>query len=168
MNNFETPRLTLRPFTSDDFEVLHKIFTDPFVRKYLWDDEVIPESQTHEILKINKEQFAKEHSGLWAMSEKGKEEIFGFVGLWYFFSEVQPQLLYGLIPEFAHKGYATEASEKIIEYAFNELGFDHIIASTDEPHKASTAVLKRLDFAFVEQKNMDGLETLFFRLDKDT
>ena len=38
----ETARLRLRPLTVADGGDLHRLFTLPGVRKYLWDDEVIP------------------------------------------------------------------------------------------------------------------------------
>jgi len=51
--------------------------------------------------------------------------------LWYFFDEKQPQLVYALLPE-ATKGYATEANQNI-EYCFNELGYQYLLASCDKP-----------------------------------
>ena len=43
----ETERLILRPWSLDDIDALHQIWTDPQVRRYLWDDEVIPLSLIH-------------------------------------------------------------------------------------------------------------------------
>ena len=37
----ETNRLTLIPFKNSDKTLFHKLNTDTFVRKYLWDDEII-------------------------------------------------------------------------------------------------------------------------------
>lgn len=37
----ETARLHLRPCQAADAEVLHLMWTDPDVRRYLWDDRVI-------------------------------------------------------------------------------------------------------------------------------
>jgi hypothetical protein len=44
-----TERLTLEPFAIKDLALLHTTFTDPSVRKYLWDDEVISLEQTADI-----------------------------------------------------------------------------------------------------------------------
>lgn len=32
----------MRPFEKDDVDALHRLWTDPDVRKYLWDDQDIP------------------------------------------------------------------------------------------------------------------------------
>jgi RimJ/RimL family protein N-acetyltransferase len=37
----DTPRLRLRPCTADDVPALHALWTDPDVRRHLWDGEVI-------------------------------------------------------------------------------------------------------------------------------
>ncbi|NJS16396.1 MAG: GNAT family N-acetyltransferase [Nostocaceae cyanobacterium CSU_2_110] len=64
--------------------------------------------------------------GLWFIQTKDEKEIIGFVGLWYFFDESQPQLVYALLPEATKKGYATEAANKILEYCFNQLGYQYV------------------------------------------
>lgn len=61
MNFFlETERLKMVPFEVDDLDLLHQTFTDPFVRKYLWDDESITIEQAAEILQVSQQHF--EHS----------------------------------------------------------------------------------------------------------
>ena len=37
-----TRRLELRPCAPADLDALHALFTDADVRRWLWDDEVIP------------------------------------------------------------------------------------------------------------------------------
>ncbi len=39
-------RLQLLPLTRDDVDDLHRVFTKPGVRRYLWDDEVIERDVT--------------------------------------------------------------------------------------------------------------------------
>ncbi len=90
----------------------------------------------------------------------------GFVGLWYFFNETQPQLIFGLMPVFTGKGYATEASACITNYAFNTLDFDSLIAATDKPHKESQNVLIRIGFEFVWEKSINNKPTIFYKKSK--
>ncbi len=160
-----TTRLRLTPFQRQDKEVLHRIFTDPFVRKFLWDDEIIPAAQTESFLEKNEQHFAKDHWGLWKIQQKDGETIFGFAGLWYFFEEPQPQLVYGLLPAYAKKGYATEASQAVIDYAFQTLKFPYLIASCDTPHQDSKRVAERLHMDWVEEKTMNSRPTTFYRID---
>ena len=38
----QTPRLLLRPAGEPDIEPLHRLWIEPGVRRFLWDDEEIP------------------------------------------------------------------------------------------------------------------------------
>lgn len=162
----ETPRLTLIPFEIQDFDLLHRTFTDPFVRKYLWDEEIISPEQTREILKINEQHFNSKGWGLWKIIIRTDKTFAGFVGLWIFFDEGQPQLLYGLLPDKTGLGLATESSRAIIDYAFGILGYEYLIAACDTPHLQSKKVCERLNMKWVEEKEIYGKLTTFFRLDK--
>ena len=46
-------RLVLRPLDNDHRDALHALWTAPGVRRYLWDDEILPLSRTAEILEQN-------------------------------------------------------------------------------------------------------------------
>jgi [ribosomal protein S5]-alanine N-acetyltransferase len=118
-----TDRLTLEPFAIRDLALLHNTFTHPFVRKYLWDDEIIPLEQTAEILEVNSRHFENDHWGLWKIIVHPGQAYAGFAGLWLFFDQHLPQLLYGLLPDMTKQGYATEAARAVITYAFDHLSF---------------------------------------------
>jgi [ribosomal protein S5]-alanine N-acetyltransferase len=162
----ETERLVLKPIVESDLNTLHTIFIDAYVKRYLCDGEIWPLQQVEEMLVENTKLFAEKQFGLWFIETKSDREIMGFVGLWYFFEETQPQLVYALLPKAIKKGYATEASTKILEYAFNKLGFDYLVASCDAPNIESKKVAERLGMRQVESRLVDGKPILFFRLDR--
>ena len=47
----ETVRLRLRPCGPKDLEPLHLLWTDPDVRRHLWDDTVIAREQAWEVIE---------------------------------------------------------------------------------------------------------------------
>jgi [ribosomal protein S5]-alanine N-acetyltransferase len=163
-----TGRLTLVPFESHDLALLHRTFTDPFVRKYLWDDEIISLEQTRDILQTNDVHFEKDGWGLWQIRCQADDTYAGVAGLWLFFGEDQPQLLYGLLPDQTKKGYATEASRAVIRYAFEQLSFSYLVAACDTPNTDSRKVCGRLHLEWVEEKEMKGRPTAFYRLEAGT
>lgn len=165
MNVFNTKRLRIQPFETTELELIHQLFTNPFIRKFLWDDEVISREKCLEILAENNSLFEEKKFGLWKITEKNHNRVVGFVGLWYFFDESQPQLLYGLLPEFTGIGYAIEASEAVIDYAFHTLGFSYIDAACDQPNLASQKVAKGLGMKLLKEENKEGKSTLFFRME---
>ena len=64
------------------------------------------------------------------------------------------------------ESYATEVSTKILEYGFDELGFDYLVASCDRPNIESHKLAERLGMKQVEERTIDGNPILFFRIDK--
>ena len=162
----ETQRLVLKPIGESDLNTLHKIFTDSYVRRYLCDGQIWSLDPVEEMIEQNTKLFAEKKFGLWFIETKSDREIIGFVGLWYFFEEAQPQLVYALLPKALKKGYATEAATKIMEYSFDELGFDYLVASCDRPNIESQKVAERLGMRQVEARIINEDPILFWRIDK--
>jgi ribosomal-protein-alanine N-acetyltransferase len=163
----ETQRLQLKPILASDSIALHNILTDPYVRKYLCDDLVWSLEQVEEMAVESQNLFNTQKFGLWFIETKEPQEIIGFVGLWYFFDEEQPQLTYALLPEATKKGYATEASTKIIEYCFNQLGYQYLLTSCDRPNLDSIKLAQRIGMSKIEQRTIDDKPIVFFRIEND-
>ncbi|MEM6377695.1 MAG: GNAT family N-acetyltransferase [Bacteroidota bacterium] len=163
-HQIETVRMYLIPFQISDYQIFHFLNTDPFVRKYLWDDEQITLDTAKEILIINESHFERHDYGLWKVYLKATRELIGYTGLWFFFEEPQPQLIYALLEPHSKKGYATEFAQTIIDYSFNQLGFRYLIAATDEPHISSQALAKRIGMSLFKKLCKEGKTTLFFKI----
>lgn len=162
-----TARLILEPFIQDgDEKLIYNTFTNPYVRKFLWDDQMISEEVAKGIFEKNKKHFEDDFWGLWKIKIQHDGSFIGFVGLWYFFDEEQPQLLYGLLPDFKGYGYATEASLKVLHYAFEKLGFSYMVASCDKNNLPSHGVCLRLGMVYDCEKVIDDKPTVFYSLDK--
>ncbi|MEJ7677781.1 MAG: hypothetical protein WKG06_07925 [Segetibacter sp.] len=68
------------------------------------DNEIISNEKAKEFILTNEQSFKNYGWGLWKLLLK-KENIYaGFAGLWSFFGEEQPQLLYGTVTESNKKG----------------------------------------------------------------
>ncbi len=162
----ESQRLLLKPVLSSQLDTLHNIFTNPYVRKYLFDDRIISVQEVEIMLLESQKLFNEQKFGLWFIETKEKQEIIGFTGLWYFFAEKQPQLVYALLPEATKKGYATEASNQILEYCFNKLGYQYLLASCDKPNIESQKVAQRIGMKEVEKIIIDDNPTVFFKIER--
>ena len=161
-----TERLILEPFSEDNFKKIYSVFTDEYVRRYLCDNKVLPKDQVLTFFDTSKETFKEKQFGLWAIKTKAPEEIIGFTGLFHFFDENQPQLLYALLPNYTGLGYATEASLKVIDYAFNQLKFTYLDASCDKPNKASHKTALNLGMKKIREELINDQETTFYRIHK--
>jgi ribosomal-protein-alanine N-acetyltransferase len=91
----------------------------------------------------------------------------GFCGFRPFFEPPELQLLYGFLPAYWSQGFATEAARAMIEFGFQELGFDRIVASVDAPNIPSLRVLERAGMSFDRRETINGLDTSFYILDRE-
>lgn len=67
--------------------------------------------------------------------------------------------------KFTRFGYATEASERIIKYAFEELSFTYLLAATDADHLISQKVALQAGMRFYEEKYVEGRLTRYYRVE---
>lgn len=139
-----TPRLRLRPCREEDLSALHALWTEPEVRRYLWDGQVIPRARAMEILAKSEESFRSHGFGIWAVFVVGEPGLAGFAGLRVVGGTEEVEILYGLHPRVWGLGLATEAADALIAHAFARAWAQRIWARADAPNEASVAVMKRL------------------------
>jgi ribosomal-protein-alanine N-acetyltransferase len=141
----ESRRLRLRPIGSEDLDDLHRLWIDPDVRRYLWDDLVISRERAAETVDALVAS-AREHGvGIWCVLGKAGSELQGFCGFRFLPDSPEIELLYGLDPAHWGKGLATEASRAALTWAFATLAPARIVAGADPPNRASFAVMERLE-----------------------
>jgi len=166
----ETDRCRLHPLAVADAAALHALWTRPRVRRFLWDDQVIPEAQTIDMLQTSVRLFEAHGFGLWGITMREndmKQErmpLAGFAGYWPFRTPPVDELVIGLAPEHWGQGIATEVGAALIRFAFETVGMSAVHASTDAPNRASVRVVEKLDMTFDRRAEVDGLDTLFYTL----
>lgn len=160
-------RLLLQPLAPSDLETLHALWSAPLVRKFLWDDIIIPVEAAQEVISASQQLFEQEGFGFWnILSAKGKEHL-GFCGLRFITETPDIEILYGLWPENWGKGYATEAATMVLRFGFEERKLERILAGADSPNVASLRVVERLGMKFFEQTRSNNLEVIYYALTRD-
>lgn len=172
-----TARLRLRPWTPADARLLHVMWTDPGMRRFLWDDEVIDRARADAALAHGLAAAGEPGLGFWMIEPRAPSaapsvasapsvadpRAIGFVGLWRREEALSdPELLYGLLPAWWGHGLATEAARAALEYAFRTGRFARIVAATDPPNVASVRVMERLGMTFERRGMLEGRETVFY------
>jgi [ribosomal protein S5]-alanine N-acetyltransferase len=161
-----TDRTVLRPLEESDVSVMHALWTNPGVRKYLWDDAIISAEQAAEAVAASNAHFYTRQFGLWAVCERLTGDVIGFCGFRPAESG-EPELLYGLWPRYWGQGLAHEAARAALSYVFHALECREVVAATDAPNEASARVLQRLGMQLERRGLRNGLDTLFYRLHRD-
>ena len=165
--NLETPRLRLRPLTPEDVDDLHRLFAEPGVRKFLWDDEVIPKERAESVIEASTSSFETEGFGLWAASLLNEDALIGFCGFWFFHDPPQLELLYGLSEAYWNSGLATELARALLGYGFERLRFERIEASTDAANVASQRVMLKAGMRFWKRECTNGLDTVYYAVTRE-
>lgn len=163
-----TERLLLRPVEPSDTEALHRLFTDPDVRRYLWDDVVIPVETVEEVVVASGESFRRFGFGQWILSERAAPaEIIGFCGLRHFHEPPKVEILYGLYPSRWGRGFATEAARAVLARGFENCDLERIYAGADPPNGSSFRVMERLGMRPWRRLEINGQEAAYYVLERE-
>ena len=145
-----TERLVLRPVTADDYDALLAHWTQPDVRRFLFDGAALSAAEVAETIEESIGHFAARGFGIWLI-ELGSgvglvgtaADLAGTAGLRPL-KESGLEIFYSLAPGAWGHGYATEACRAVVEYGLGPLALPEVLAEVDEGNAASVAVVKRL------------------------
>ena len=137
-----TERLVLDPVTALDLTALIVHWTQPDVRRFLFDGAVMSSDEVLTVIAESRRDFAASGYGFWVIRERDGA-LAGTVGLRQL-DELGPEIVYSLTPDVWGKGYATEAAGAVVEYALGPLRLPEVLAEVDNGNTASAAVIKRL------------------------
>jgi [ribosomal protein S5]-alanine N-acetyltransferase len=164
----ETARLALRPVTPADHAGLHGLFTQPGVRRFVFDDQIITSEHTEAIVGKSEDLFRTAQYGLWLARPRSEAAattpLIGFGAFWHFRDPPELELLYGVADAHVKQRYGREIAHAVVEYGFTTLGMREIRASTDAAHAMSRRLLDALGFTFERQAVVGGLDTAFYSL----
>lgn len=147
-----TPRLMLRPVVEGDVDDVWRLLTDPDVRRYLCDDQVLARATVAAIVAEHL-ALAERGLGLWVIEHEGA--MAGIAGLKTVAAvlaalvpsldgEIEPTI--ALWPAFWRRGLAGEALGAVLAHGFATLGLARIAGVCDAPNLDSARMLARAGF----------------------
>ena len=138
-----TERLVLRPVTTDDHAAVLAHWTQPDVRRFLFDGAALSGVEVAETIEESMGDFAARGFGVWLIELGSAAGLIGTAGLRPLGSSGL-EIFYSLAPGAWGHGYATEAARAVVEYGLGPLGLPEVLAEVDEGNAASVAVVRRL------------------------
>jgi ribosomal-protein-alanine N-acetyltransferase len=94
-----TDRTSLRPVSMEDVGDLHRLWTDPQMRRFFWDDEVTPRQRAGAAVREVVEGFGCHGFGLWISERRqGGGAPVGFCGLRHLDDGPEVEILCGISP----------------------------------------------------------------------
>jgi|GEM_PF-1817380 ribosomal-protein-alanine N-acetyltransferase len=151
-----TARLQLHPATLKDLDYLHQLWSLSEVSQYLFDGNKITLGLVRDALDSCLAG-ASAGFGLWLIHHQ--QQIIGCAGLIPVrLAPHEEDRLAGLLepivtlhPDFWRQGFALEAMDALVDYAFTELQAAALAAVCDEPNFSSLKLLQRAGFELLSK-----------------
>lgn len=166
----ETERLKFRLLTGDDYDAWLPMFADVATGAFL--------GMAH--LKTSKEQcdnwfekslarYDAQRGGMNVLVDKQTNKLVGQCGLLIqdVDDEEKVEVGYSILPEYWHKGYATEAARKCRDYAFENGFSDDIISIIDTQNEGSKKVARNNGMQLWKETDFKGMQVHVYRITKE-
>lgn len=143
----ETNRLFLRRMNETDKDSVFAMRSDVEVMRFIRAPQ-IKKSEAENWINLISSRWETEKIGFCAMVEKTSNQFIGWCGLWRLAENDEIEVGYALFKEFWGKGYAAEASKAFLDYGFNQLNLEKIVAVANPENKSSRRVMEKLGMKY--------------------
>ena len=156
--SLRTMRLLLRRWTDADREPFARISADPEVMQH----RLAPLSrrESDKVIAEAEASFESNGFGLWAVERIEDGRLLGYTGFGTsdFDASFCPAVDVGwtLARDVWGHGYATEGAVAALDYAFDRLQLDEVVAHTSEGNERSRAVMRRLGMTHRPEDDFDA------------
>ena len=155
----ETERLQLRRLTLDDAELMLAIWNDPAFIHHVGDRGIRTVAEAEAELESGAFKLYADYGyGPYRMALKSHDTPIGICGIFRRDGLEQPDIGYGVLPEYCGKGYAYEAARAVVEHAKADLGLDSLIAIISPDNEASVGLIRKLGLRFERMHRMQDDE----------
>jgi len=140
-------RLYLKEIEFEDIDFLYKLHQDPEVMRYIGPLRERSEIESR-VNKIQEAYLQVPGLGIWLACINQSNKPVGWFNLNDLDGNPEIEIGYRLSPPYWGKGYATEMSQKLLEYGFKTLRLDKIVAVAVPQNTASIRVLEKIGLQY--------------------
>ena len=144
----KTNRIGFSKWTHEDLELAKTLWGNPEVTKYICANGIFSEDDIQSRLNLEIENETNHRIQYWPIFELDLQEFIGCCGLRPYM-DGGFEIGFHLRPEFWKHGYATEAANAVIEYAFNVLNAKALYAGHNPANIASKLTINKLGFDYL-------------------
>jgi [ribosomal protein S5]-alanine N-acetyltransferase len=154
MNCFLTSkRIGFRKWTLEDLNLAKELWGNYEVTKFIYAAGVMPEDKILERLQKEIETETSHGIQYWPIFLLSDDEFVGCCGLRpYNRDKMIHEVGVHIHPRHWRKGFASEAMERVMKYAFDELKVNALFAGHNPKNDASRAMLLKIGFRFTHDE----------------
>ena len=143
-----TKRLNLRAPTRHDFDDIYRLGTDPEVMRYISYGKVQTRREARKDL-ATRIRMSTGKTGYWITENAETGAFLGWLALKKLGQTQDFEIGFRLLKSAWGKGYATEGSRRLLDYAFWDLELPKVLAVAMPENKASRRVLEKLGLNYL-------------------
>jgi len=152
----ETERLILRCPEEADLDGFAAMMADPEAMRFM--GGVVSRTVAWRTIATLAGAWAIGGFGMFSVIEKASGRWIGRVGPWRPEGWPGPEVGWSLAPSAWGRGYATEAAQACLDFAFDRLGWDEVIHVIDPANGPSQAVAARLGSHYLRPGRLPDLD----------
>lgn len=165
-----TTRLILRPFVEADAVPLQRILNEDDVLRYFPNPDPPPLERMQRFVARQIAHWGEHGFGWWAVEpriSRSGQGLIGWNGLQFLPETGEIEVGYLLSKAYWGKGLATEGGLASLQFGFQTLGLESIIAIVHPDNKASQRVIEKLGMSLVDRNNYFGMDCFRYILGRD-
>ncbi|SDG10493.1 Protein N-acetyltransferase, RimJ/RimL family [Onishia taeanensis] len=155
-----TERLILRQWNDEDLSPFAEMCRDKEVMEFF--PKRLTKEESYSMGRNIKSLIAERGWGFWAVEVPGESHFIGFVGL-HTPNDSMPfspcvEIGWRLAKAYWGRGYATEAANEALRYAFTQLGLEEVVSFTTVNNLRSQAVMEKIGMSYASNFEHPDLE----------
>jgi ribosomal-protein-alanine N-acetyltransferase len=164
----ETDRLILKEIDESNVDDILKIRSNEVINKYVLRNSPKTNYDALNFILTIKKNTEDKKSVYLGISYKDQPNIIGTICLWKFSEDRKvAEVGYELLPDYHRKGIMSESLQAVLNYGFNELNLQEIVAITNKFNENSKGLLLKHHFVLEEGKIDEGFpDNIIFSLKK--
>jgi len=163
-----TERLFLKEINESYVDDILKIRSNEVINKFVQRNSPKNNYDALQFILTIKERTRNNETFYWGISLKDQPNLIGTICLWKFSEDRKvAEVGYELLPEFHRQGIMSEALKAVLNFGFNDLHLQEIVAMTNKFNENSKGILVKHDFVLEEDREDEGFpDNLVFSLKK--
>jgi len=159
----ETERLLLRQPKAEDFGTYTAFFSDADASRFY--NGPLPEDGAWRVLASDLGHWQMRGYGRWSIVEAASGAMVGSCGLWWPGGYPRSELTWWILPTARRKGYALEASQAAIRFAYDTLGWTMVETHMNDENRAARGLALKLGGETIARETFpDGITRDVFGL----
>lgn len=164
----ETERLILKDISESHVEDILRIRSNEVINQFVVRNSPKNNYDALQFILTIKERTKNNQTVYLGISLKDQPNLIGTICLWNFSEDRKTaEVGYELLPEYHRQGIMSEALKAVLDFGFNELHLDEIVAITNTFNENSKGILLKHDFVLLEGEKDEGFpDNIIFSLKK--